>query len=1150
MCYITKSMTIVITLCYATARGSDYSERTREVYLNKQGYIHGSVVHLRNQSLPPVAVYRGIPYATPPVGEFRFMPPKSTVSAWNGVKNMDQFGPVCPQKFPDESIMTTARKEYVNRLKKYLRYQSEDCLYLNIYAPYQVFGPKSRIFPVIVFLHDAESFEWSSGNPYDGSVLASFGQVVVVTLNFRLGILGFLKADPEESSTLSQSNFGLVDQVAALVWIKANIGAFNGNPESITLLGHGTGAVFASLLTMSPMAVDGQNELLFHRAILMSGTALSDWGLVKKPLDVSIQVAQALNCQLTDNFAACLRKKSLNELMDATPETDPFKTTFGPVVDNIFVPNDPKKLMTQYTDIFKRFELMYGVTELESIHLPLGGDMAVIHGMLENKRDEELGKYMRVRCEIKPDVCLAETRAKYNYNERSFQRDQTWMDGQPDRATLARDELLDILSDARTVAPVLQTGLYHSSLNIQSYFYVFSHKTRAKDYIRNKTHTGEELPYVFGVPIEGARFHFEDVPYSDNEKRLSMTIMRYFCNFANTGNPEIPKADYFRLSDYPSWHQFDKEWYQFDQMEQRYIEFDIPIRIGQFYREPQMSYWNNAFSNLSENPLPWNTYTSTTDQPSAVIHIIDTTRSKLFNKKFYVPGRIVTAPPAEEVKQNTSSANVLIIVGAIFLLVNFAFFTFLYFKCIKNKKVPLSGTVRLPPSGGSVEEDKGGILSSCSLIQMLRSRAEEDVYDAVQIDKGTAKVKLTRAMSNSTIDAHAKVREWITNEIVLKYSPKQDRKEAKKSKKKPGNALELLEDGPTRPVSPQQVAKPLLIKTASIDRSNRRKRTDNKVSVAIDATPTGRGPSVMMQQPIELTKSLDYSHSKQSPLPLRRSVTLEDFSSVKANQELRKSTNSIDLKVVETEPIYIRIEHGHSKSDPVQDLDYNAIKRLKSFEPQLDVNVTSRDENLEVLPPLSPEEALMTIKRRNFPKVLPDHPGKLNNRRSMPVNFGPYSPMGKKFPPVPPPRTCTLDRQGSNPQAVCLSEPMLAEEPPSSPEPEVACNNLYVGPLIPKEKRGIPRAIVTTDPKNPVKRPDPKFVVKPTINNRSKGDETRHIPRVVVPDNRPEVAKSGKKSQIPTLVKSTGSLNKEASSSESASPSSGDSDTGTVVKRV
>ncbi|XP_030760934.1 neuroligin-4, X-linked-like [Sitophilus oryzae] len=1204
------------------------------------------IVRPRNSELPWVEVYRGIPYAAPPIGHLRFMPPSSTLYTWQETKYAYEFGPVCPQKFPDESTMTEERKRYFLRLKKYLLNESEDCLYLNIYAPYQESSTHSRTYPVIVYLH-GESFEWNSGNPYDGSVLAAYGKVIVITLNFRLGILGFLKVEPEEAKI--QSNFGLVDQLAALLWIKANIEAFGGDPTKVTLMGHGTGAVCASLLTISPMAIH-EGKKLFHRAILMSGTALADWAVVSKPLDISIQVAQSLNCQLHDNFSDCLRRKRLDQIMSSAAVSDPYRTTFGPVVDNIFVPNDPKKSMAQYTDIFKRFELMYGVTELESIHLPLGGDTALIHGMFEEQKDEELSKYMRTRCEIKPNICFLETRAKYKYDANlELQRDQDryrhFAAEEPDRASLARDELLDILSDARTVASVIQTGLYHSALNIQSYFYVFTHKTQSKQYIRNKTYNGEELPYVFGVPVEGPKFHFQDGFYTEDEKRFSMTVMRYLCNFAYTGNPNVPKNNY-PVMEYDRWHQFDKEWLPFDENQQNYLQLGIPIRHEQFYRKEQMEYWNNLFPNISKhisskNPLPWvhhsdrlenfnnfdNFNKSLDFELDKIAQMFGPSNSRgRANQDVY--GKVITAPPAppEEVKQSVPTLSVLLVVGVLFLFANLIIFVFLYYKCIKNKK----NHSQVSPEEHLSEEqdqkvDSNILVSTCNMIRFCSKPSKEDGdYDDVDIEsKNVSKNKLTRVASNSTIDAHAKVRDWIASEIVLKYSPKEKRKNKKdkskvKSKTKtqevpihfPVEENTSIDKCPTRPVSPIEecpITKSLLIKTASIDRSNHRRRPD-KVSVAIDATPAGRGPSVLMQQPIELSKSVDYPGI--SPGPLRRSLTVEDFSPRRKEHcadDLRKSITSINLNNIETEPTIIRIEHGHSKSDPVQDLDYQVIKRLRTFDPNAEVNVTSRDENMETVLPLSPEEALMTIKRRNFPKVLPDHPGReafLSKRRSMPVhniyapinegfqysNSEPYSPTGRnfmRFPPMPPPRTTTLGRQGSNPQPICLSEPTLAEEPPSSPEPEVACNNLYVGPLIPKNKqdaqksvkieaRSIPRAIITTNPNNPIKRPDPKVIVKPTINKNK--NDSKYIPRVVVPDNRPEIYSKPsnivnkdlgesvneddrklnegedrrlKKSQIPTLVKSSNvSLNKDSSSSESNSPSSESSDTGTVVKKV
>ncbi|XP_023230529.1 neuroligin-4, X-linked-like [Centruroides sculpturatus] len=220
------------------------------VVTTKYGALRGSIATLPNRQLKPVEIFLGVPYATPPMGSLRFMPPV-TPAHWKGVRNADQFGPVCPQRLPDitnetEALrrMPSGRLLYLRRLLPYLVNQSEDCLYLNIYAPLQ-----ANKLPVMVYIH-GESYEWNSGNPYDGSVLASYGLVVVVTINYRLGVLGFLPS----LDNSARGNYGLMDQVAALHWIQENIGGFGGDPRNVTVFGHDYGAACTNFLMISPMA--------------------------------------------------------------------------------------------------------------------------------------------------------------------------------------------------------------------------------------------------------------------------------------------------------------------------------------------------------------------------------------------------------------------------------------------------------------------------------------------------------------------------------------------------------------------------------------------------------------------------------------------------------------------------------------------------------------------------------------------------------------------------------------------------------------------------------------------------------------------------------------------------------------------------------
>ncbi|XP_068205391.1 neuroligin-1-like [Palaemon carinicauda] len=172
-------------------------------------------------------------------------------------------------------------------------------------------------YPVVVFLQ-GESFEWGSSSLYDGSVLAALGKVIVVTLNYRLGILGFFNANADPVGRPTVANYGLMDQLAALHWVQENIVRFGGDPGQVTVMGHGTGAACLNYLVISPAATAG----LFKRAILMSGSALSPWASVRDPSGHAFDVATQLDCPVPndlfrhyENLLQCLRKRPLHHIL-------------------------------------------------------------------------------------------------------------------------------------------------------------------------------------------------------------------------------------------------------------------------------------------------------------------------------------------------------------------------------------------------------------------------------------------------------------------------------------------------------------------------------------------------------------------------------------------------------------------------------------------------------------------------------------------------------------------------------------------------------------------------------------------------------------------------------------------------------------------
>ena len=228
--------------------------------------------------------YLGIPYAAPPVGDLRFAPPAEP-ARWTGIRDADSLGPWCPQ-LQDGGFVG-----------------DEDCLFVNVWAPAAPAGAR----PVMVWIHGGGNAIGSASDPiYDGAALAAAGDVVVVSLNYRLGQLGWL-AHPE----LGAGNWGLLDQVAALRWVDANAAAFGGDPDSVTIFGESAGGRNVCTLMGTPAAAD-----LFDRAIVQSGACkfLPDLAAAEA---VGADVAAELGC--TGDVAACLRAAGAEEVIRALP---------------------------------------------------------------------------------------------------------------------------------------------------------------------------------------------------------------------------------------------------------------------------------------------------------------------------------------------------------------------------------------------------------------------------------------------------------------------------------------------------------------------------------------------------------------------------------------------------------------------------------------------------------------------------------------------------------------------------------------------------------------------------------------------------------------------------------------------------------------
>lgn len=240
-----------------------------------------------------VAEFRGIPYAAPPVGNLRWEPPKPPVP-WTGVRDATQFGNIC--------LQVTTLGPFAGPANA-----NEDCLYLNVYSP-DVDPASNELLPVLVWIHGGGNLDGAS-NAYDGSKLATRGHLVVVTINYRLGMLGFMSHPAIDAEGHPFSNYGILDQQAALRWVQKNIRSFGGDKHNVTLGGQSAGSVDTESNVISPLA-----QRLFHRAIFQS-VLLEPVPLATAEANgVAFAVAAGCGSGKDAATAACLRGLSAQKI--------------------------------------------------------------------------------------------------------------------------------------------------------------------------------------------------------------------------------------------------------------------------------------------------------------------------------------------------------------------------------------------------------------------------------------------------------------------------------------------------------------------------------------------------------------------------------------------------------------------------------------------------------------------------------------------------------------------------------------------------------------------------------------------------------------------------------------------------------------------
>jgi para-nitrobenzyl esterase len=451
---------------------------------------------LRGLEKGEVTAFLGVPFAAPPTGERRWQPPRPP-QTWAGIRQADHFGPSCEQTVtPGGFGPWTA--EYVVSGDV-----SEDCLFLNIWTPAS--SPRAKL-PVLVWIHGGAFTSGSGSVPiYDGTGLGAKG-IVVVTINYRVGVYGFL-AHPQltaESPAHASGNYGLLDQVEALRWIHANIGAFGGDPTRVTIAGQSAGAAAVHHLIATPLA-----KGLFHRAIAQSGSGM---GLAVPDRVVAEESGTRLAQAAGVRGIAELRALSPQQLADALKKmaADAGATRFAPIVDGLLLP-DAKTVGANTNDT----PILTGMTAHEMVGLnPNAG--------------KTTPETLRAQIEKAYGASASDVLALY-----------------PAADDAAANAAAEALARDRGLASTYLWARQREKVTRQPiYLYLWTHTEPGPDAARYKAFHSSEIPYVFETLGAAPR------PFADEDYELAVLMSSYWANWTKKGDPNG--------DDLPRWPQFGK----------------------------------------------------------------------------------------------------------------------------------------------------------------------------------------------------------------------------------------------------------------------------------------------------------------------------------------------------------------------------------------------------------------------------------------------------------------------------------------------------------------------------------------------------------------------------------------------------------------
>ncbi|KAK4300064.1 hypothetical protein Pmani_027712 [Petrolisthes manimaculis] len=546
--------------------------------------------HLMN-----VSVFLGVPYARPPMVEGRFKPPRH-VQNWFSTWQALDYQSACPQNL-----------KYIGASNGIRNGIHEDCLYLNVFTP-SVSVSVSDPYPVIFYIHGGD-LEHGASNQFPGHMLAAWGEVVVVTFNYRLGALGFLST----GDVNSPGNYGLMDMAAALEWVYNNIRFFNGNRNKITVMGPGAGGAMAGLLAVLPRTKDYVSQV-----VAMSGSPLSDWAAINdvyRVQNTSRVYGLEVGCTVETSYKLlqCLNRRSFEELASAPIKPDVGTFAWSPAVDaNFTVPGDewyedweekdwrilPELPMKAYERNHHHPNLRFltGVNRDAAADIVYRDNRLVQNGHVvkEDFFNERVKEWVRqYNYSLNPEGTYDAIKWMYTYGP------------DPHNVTHIREEYVRMLSDALYKSPVDElvkvlvntTGKH----GVPTFYYLLNTTVEALKYpFWREIPNDIEYYFISGAPFMDPDFYPENMRVSreqwgEGDRNISEFMMRTLANFARWGNPTQTQVTVLKVN-----------WEPVEEGLLKYLSINTTFNTTMHFnpRQPYNTFWSTYIPQVAREWVP------------------------------------------------------------------------------------------------------------------------------------------------------------------------------------------------------------------------------------------------------------------------------------------------------------------------------------------------------------------------------------------------------------------------------------------------------------------------------------------------------------------------------------------------------------------